>query len=141
MVPSYVSLLSALSYHGIVPELVVTTTSATTARPECFSTTAGQCIYQHVKQELFWGYELVKLAGGDEAFMATPEKALLDVVHLQSSPNASRVRRGLRLQNLERLDAARLRDAVKLARSPRVLKVGEVIDQMMRDDAQEYETL
>jgi hypothetical protein len=47
---------------------------------------------------------LTDLGGGQKAFVATPEKALLDLVHLQPGGDAPDYLRELRLQNLDRLD-------------------------------------
>jgi len=48
-VPSYVSLQSALSYHGIIPESVPVVTSVTTNRPGEFETPLGGFLYRHLK--------------------------------------------------------------------------------------------
>jgi predicted transcriptional regulator of viral defense system len=80
--PSYVSLQSALAYHGVIPEAVTVVTSVTTGRPRRFRTPLGEFVYRHVHSGLFWGYQEIDLGPGQPAYMALPEKALLDLLHL-----------------------------------------------------------
>src|SRR5512137_1484416 len=79
---SYVSCQSALAYYGLIPEYVPVTTSVTTARPIRWDTPLGSFEFRHVKVELLRGYRLTDLGNDQQAFVATPEKALLDLVHL-----------------------------------------------------------
>lgn len=74
---SYVSLESALSYYGLIPEGVYTITSLSTANTAHFATVKGNFSYQHIKPALFSGYTLLK----NGARLATPEKAFLDFLY------------------------------------------------------------
>ena len=49
--PSYVSLESALAFHGLIPERVPLTQSVTPRRPEQLSNAAGNFEYRHVKTD------------------------------------------------------------------------------------------
>ncbi len=80
--PSYVSLQSALAYHGLIPEAVPVVTSVTTGRPGYHDTPLGRYQYRHVKIDFFWGYREFNLGAGQSAFIADPEKALLDQCYL-----------------------------------------------------------
>lgn len=80
---SYVSLQSALAYHGLIPETVPMTTSVTILRPAHWSTPLGAYEFRHIKNELLFGYQLTDVGGDQQAFVATAEKAVLDLVHLQ----------------------------------------------------------
>ena len=62
--PSYLSLQSALGYHGVIPESVATTISVTTGRPGRWETAVGDFHYRHVHPDLFWGYRQVDLGEG-----------------------------------------------------------------------------
>ena len=55
---------------------------------------------------------------GQRAFVARPEKALLDLVYLQPGGDAPAYLRELRLQNLDRIDLDALRNLAERARSP-----------------------
>ncbi len=80
--PSYVSLESALSYYGIIPEAVFTTTSVTTRKTATFATgDFGQFSYQKIKKQAFGGF--VKYRENHISYnLALPEKALADFFYL-----------------------------------------------------------
>ncbi len=85
--PSYISLHTALSFYGIIPESVVRITSVTTLKKASFENAFGQYSYQCVKPAVFFGYEpkTIDLGMGFAArtyLLATPEKALLDLLYL-----------------------------------------------------------
>jgi hypothetical protein len=79
--PSYLSLESALSWYGFIPEIVYAYTSVTARITRTFENAWGRFIYRHVKSELFWGYVEMKTDHGPY-LLAEPEKALLDYFYL-----------------------------------------------------------
>ena len=105
--PSYVSLQSALAFYGLIPDVVPATTGITTVRPGRWETPLGLFTFRHVQADLFFGYRQTDLGSGQQAFVATPEKALLDLVYLEPEGDTPAYLRELRLQNLERLDPQR----------------------------------
>ena len=107
VLPSYVSLERALSFHGLIPERVLLVQSVTLARPMLFETPVGDFQYRHVKQDWFFGYAETEIESAS-ALIALPEKALLDVVYLSSGSFARERIEAMRLQNLDRLQPARL---------------------------------
>ena len=80
--PSYISLHSALSFYGMIPEEVVQVTSVTTLKTARFQNDFGTFHYQNVKETLYFGYEIKALPNGRGILFATPEKALLDLLYL-----------------------------------------------------------
>jgi predicted transcriptional regulator of viral defense system len=79
--PSYVSMESALSYYGIIPEGVYSIQSITTLKTNSFNTKIGSFNYQNVKKQLFFGYKLVK--NENNLFrIARIEKAIIDFLYL-----------------------------------------------------------
>ena len=79
--PSYISLDSALSWYGYIPEQVFTTTAITTKASRIFINELGR--FEYVKQHLpayTFGITQVKLAENQLVLMACPEKALLDKI-------------------------------------------------------------
>ncbi len=88
--PSYVSLHTALSIYGMIPEAVTSITSVSTLKTARFENAFGQYAYQNVKPELFFGYKPVMMPAAmatvnapQQAWMlALPEKALLDLLYL-----------------------------------------------------------
>ena len=105
---SYVSLQSALAHYSLIPEVTYVTTSVSHCRPEKIETPLGVFEFRHLKRDLLFGYELQDL-GGQSAFIATPEKALLDLIYLQPGGEKEAYLTELRLQNLDQLNPERLR--------------------------------
>jgi predicted transcriptional regulator of viral defense system len=80
--PSYISLESALSWHGWIPEAVYTLTSVSFGKSKEFNTPLGVFSYVHVPQKvLYTGVERLTDEGECAFFMATPIKALADYVY------------------------------------------------------------
>ena len=117
---SFVSLESALAYHGLIPDYVPVTTSVTSGRPGRRDSPLGAFAYHHVGPGLLTGCRLEGLGEGQEALVATPAKALADLVHLVPGADASTYLSELRLQNLERLDPAELRAHPILGGRPKI---------------------
>lgn len=78
--PSYISLESALSFYGIIPETVYSTTSISPKATREFESELGIFSYQKIKQTAFIGYQL-KDVHGEKVFIADPEKALADYLY------------------------------------------------------------
>lgn len=138
---SYVSLESALSDYGLIPEAVFVTTAATTGRSGSRKTPFGTFVYQHIKPSLFWGYEAVTLPGDRTAFVATREKALLDMAYLRVGSSDPAFVRALRLQHLETVDLERLADLAKRSGSPKVRAFADIVRDIAGQEADEYEEL
>jgi len=80
--PSYISLQTALSFYGIIPEAVTNVTSVTTLKTAEFENRFGTFSYKTIQPRLFFGYT-VKPFLKDMAFLlAEPEKAILDLLYL-----------------------------------------------------------
>jgi hypothetical protein len=105
---SYVSLQSALAHHGLIPEHVPVITSITTGRPQHRENPFGSFEYHHCPPDRLTGYRVEKLGGGQEALVATPAKALADLIRLVPGADSKAYLSELRLTNLEKLDAAEL---------------------------------
>ncbi|MDR0437744.1 MAG: hypothetical protein LBH22_05520 [Bacteroidales bacterium] len=80
--PSYISLHTALSFYDMIPEGVVQITNVTTLKTATFTNKIGQYSYKSIKEELFFGYEAKPFSDGHTLLIATPEKALLDLLYL-----------------------------------------------------------
>jgi len=102
--PSYVSLQSALSYYGMIPEFVPVTTSVTTGRPEKLETSLGGFVFRHLKKAAFFGYAEAEISRGQSAFLASPEKALLDLLYLTPGSDSPEYLEELRLAPTDHFD-------------------------------------
>jgi len=138
---SYVSCQSALAHYGLIPEYVPVVTGVTTARPARWETPLGTYDFRHVKTDLLYGYRRVEISLGQRAFVARPEKALLDLVYLQPGGDAPAYLQELRLQNLDRLDLEALRDLAERAHSPKLQRAAARVAEVARSEALEYEML
>lgn len=131
--PSYVSLQSALSWHGLIPEFVPAVTAVTTARPQILPTPLGRFEYRHVSSDLFWGYQWVELSARQEAFVADPEKAILDLVYLTPGGERPEFLRELRLQNLGAIRRDMLNQYAEKSGRPKlkraVLNLQSILDE------------
>jgi predicted transcriptional regulator of viral defense system len=118
--PAYISLLSALSLHGMIEQLPETLYVVTLGKTRRISTSAGSFSFHHVAPFFFGGFE-VKASG---LKLASPEKALLDVAYL--SATKTRIftslpeltlprgfRRAAAREWIERLEVPRLRTLVE----------------------------
>jgi predicted transcriptional regulator of viral defense system len=137
---SYVSLQSALAFYGLIPEIVNITVSITAGRPERLETPLGIFEFRHIKSNLLFGYQMTDL-GGQSALVATPEKALLDLVYLQPRGESSKYVHELRLQNLDHLDLDVLKKHSKVFDSPKMRAALKVISQLIQGETSEYEDL
>jgi len=82
--PSYISLESALRWHGWIPEAVYTLTSVSLGKSKEFQTPLGVFSYTRVPQEVFYaGVDRLKEEGGDAFLMAMPLKAMADYVYVK----------------------------------------------------------
>jgi predicted transcriptional regulator of viral defense system len=119
--PSYVSLERGLSIHQMIPEAVPLVQSVTTGRPGRFVTPVATFEYRHVKPAWFFGYREMEIGQG-RALVATPEKALLDLLYLSEGETTTARLEQYRLQDVERLDLAALAAMAGKAASPRLLR-------------------
>jgi len=134
---SYVSLQSALAFWGMIPEHVPVTTSVSSGRNIERKSLQDRYLFRHVKPELHFGYLSVQVAGEQSAFVATAEKALLDLVYLQPGGDSLVYLDSLRLQNLEALDTGLLLRLVDRADKPKLRRAARLIEKM-KSDAPEY---
>lgn len=78
--PSYVSLETALSYYGLVPERAMGMTSVVMGRSRMYTTPVGWFRYQTLPRELF----PIGVRTVDGYLMASPEKALCDYLYMRT---------------------------------------------------------
>ncbi|MFO7538446.1 MAG: hypothetical protein R6X32_10350 [Chloroflexota bacterium] len=138
---SYVSLHTALSHYDLIPEHVAVVTSVTTGRPGSWQNDYGHYSYQHIQPSLFFGFHYRQVTPSQWAYLATPEKALLDLIYL--TPDADNVAyiRALRLQNLDQLNIERLTAYVERISKPKLERALPHILQAVETELIEYEPL
>ncbi len=95
--PSYISLHTALAFHGLIPEAVTQTTSVSTLKTARFSNTTGIYSYKNIKTTLYFGFEQLPYLKERSISMATLEKALIDLLYLYPFYNTIKELQELRL--------------------------------------------
>ena len=76
---AYVSLYSALYYHGMIEQIPHTIFAISNGKTKMFETPLGKISIHSINPMLFIGYEVY---GKNSILMATPEKALFDTLYL-----------------------------------------------------------
>lgn len=117
---SYVSLQSALAFYSMIPEYVPVVTSITTGRPEKVKTPVGVFLYRHLKKPLFSGFQNVEVISGQHALVATPEKALLDLIYLTPQGDSKEYIEELRLQNISLISMENLKKEAEKFKSKKM---------------------
>lgn len=127
--PAYVSLQSALYLHGMVSQVPALTYAVTLARTRRWRTPLGTVSLHHVEPSFFFGYEEAGRGGGR---LATPEKALVDLLYL--GPARSGLFRALpEVEWPSRFDARAARAIVDRIRSPsRRSAVARRLEELLR---------
>jgi hypothetical protein len=130
---SYVSCQSALAWYGLIPEFVPVVTSVTTVRPQIIETPIGRFEYRHIRKNFFNEYRQVELSPNQKAFIALPEKALLDLVYLTADSDRMEFLEELRLQNVDRFNKDALRRIAEQSQSPKLLRAVSNIEKIIEE--------
>ncbi len=128
---SSVSCQSALAHYGLIPESVPVTVSVTWGRPAHWETALGVFEFHHIQPALWYGYRWLDL-GGERAFVATPEKALLDLIYLHPGADAPAHLQELRLQNLDRLNLEELDHLAEISGVPKLKRAAKRLARLIR---------
>lgn len=131
--PSYLSSYWALGYYGIIPENVVMFTSVTSRTPRTFENDFGAFRYQNVKLSAFFGYKPVDF-NGQQILVAEPEKALLDLWHLEKGEWSLPRMIEMRFQALTMVDPAALEQYSARFESPRLRKGVKILLRLRENE-------
>ncbi len=137
--PSYISLHSALADHGMIPEYVPNITLVTTKRPKTVQLNNKLLRYQHIKRELFWGYE-VRGETNFPVFFAEPEKAVLDLFYFTSGEISTAFIEEMRFQNMEVLNQEKFVEYAKRFKSQKIADAAKRLIKFL-DKEKEWKTL
>ena len=110
------------------------------ARPQLRTTALGRFSFRHVKVDLLYGYRRVEVSPGQEAFVAVPEKALLDLVHVCPGGDEPAHLAELRL-DLSDLDLELLNRLAETASRPKLRRASRRIGALAGDQALTCEIL
>ena len=125
--PSYISLHYALAYYGMIPEAVIQITNVTTQRTAQYETPIARYSYQTIAPHLYFGYQSIPMKTNileqRSYLIATPEKALLDLLYLHPEYQSATDFLQLRLDEdfmQEELHLDRLHDYLHRWQSPKL---------------------
>lgn len=82
---AYVSLYSALYYHGMIEQIPHTIFAISNGKTKVFKTPLGKVSIHSINPLLFSGYEIY---GKNSVLMAIPEKALFDTYYLMPAKSS-----------------------------------------------------
>ncbi len=120
--PSYISLETALSHYGIIPEVVYTITSVSTKPTREYTTPLGAFSYQLIKREAYRGYQSIQL-DGSTVLLAEPEKALADYLYFVDIRRSSLNDR----LSLKKINRSKLIAYAKIFKRPSLLKLIDTV--------------
>jgi predicted transcriptional regulator of viral defense system len=126
---SYVSLQSALSHYGMIPEYVPVTTSITTGRPEEVDTPMGRFHFRHVGRRLFFGFYEIEITQNQLILLASRSKALVDLLYLTPHSDEIEYLSELRLEKPEHFQLEDLHSTVERSGS---LKVERAVNRLIK---------
>jgi predicted transcriptional regulator of viral defense system len=128
---SFVSLQSALAFHGVIPEHVPVVTSVGPGRPETVHNPLGAFQFNHLTGRLFFGYSRMEVAARQFAFVASPEKALLDLIHLTPGADSKDYLGELRLQNPEAMNLSMLDELARRSGKAKLLRAARLVERVL----------
>lgn len=123
--PSYVSLHTALDFYGLIPESVKVIESVTTRQTASWQTQLGIFKYFSIHRNRFWGYREyfksgVRLNTQQQFFIATPEKALLDLFYFKKGEWTVQRLKEMRFQNLNIININQLKKFTEQMKSKKI---------------------
>ena len=124
---SYVSTQSALAFHGMIPEHVPVVTSLGPGRPETLRNSLGSFQFHHLAPALLFGYSQIEVAREQFAFVASPEKALLDLIHMTPGADSVEYLRQLRLQNPDAVHKSRIIELAQRSGKPKLMRAARLL--------------
>lgn len=140
--PSHISLESALAHHGLIPEAVHQVASVSTERSRVFDTPLGVFSYHCVpSSNPRAGVDAVKLPDSFWAYVATPLRAIADMLYLNrtvtwQNDGSNYLLESLRIEeeDLQKLSYERCEDIVTAFRNRRVKTFLQEMQREYSDD-------
>ncbi len=135
--PSYISLESALSHHGLIPEGVFHITSVTTLHTRTFDIGKTRYFYRSVRPQFFFGYDILE-RNGAAVRMADLEKTVLDVLYFNPTLVDPAGFKAMRLERMilkEQLRKDVIEDYLKLANNKSLTKRYRQLQKWIDDHA------
>ena len=119
---SYISLEYALSYYQIIPDITRVIASVSKNSTEKIKNSFGNFHYHKIKKTLFTGFQLIPTSSSNNQFIriATPEKALFDLVYFRSDLTEQKDFISLRLQLDPKFNILEIKKYTELIKTNRI---------------------
>jgi len=102
-------------------------------------TPLGSFQFKHVASGMMFGYVRLEVAPQQFAFVATADKALLDLAYLTPRADSSNYLKELRLQNFEAMNMQTLHDLAERSGRPKLVRTAKIVESILSE--QQGETL
>ena len=76
----------------------------------------------------------MEVAPKQYAFVASPEKALLDLIHLTAGADSVEYLRGLRLQNPDALNIANMIELAQRSGKPKLMRATRIVGPLLEEE-------
>lgn len=107
--PSYISREYALSFYGIIPEAAYEIMSMCCTRNKIFETPVGRFSYRYLNKDRYTiGVQRIEIRDGVYANIATPEKALADMIYSRNENILDEAELSLTLTEDYRIDISEI---------------------------------
>jgi hypothetical protein len=97
----------------------------------------GAFQFNHLARQLLFGYSRVEVTPKQPAFVASPEKALLDLIHLTAGADSEEYLRQLRLQNPEALNMATMIELAERSGKPKLIRTTRRVVSLLEEERRE----
>ena len=131
---SYVSVQSALSFYDMIPEYVPVTTSVGPGRQETLRYSSGSFWFRHITEKMLCGYLQIEVMPKQFVLMASPEKALLDLIYLTPRADCVEYLSELRLQNAEAINFPKLIELAQSIGKPKLIRAAQLVEPLYEDE-------
>lgn len=139
--PSYVSLESAFSYYGLIPEQSFRITAVSMDKTIGFDTDFANFSYRKMKSSLFWWYRTVTV-NQTKFQMAEIEKAIVDYLYLNTRIRSAADFEWLRLNRevfLEKANGEKLSKYAEMTGKGTVIQAAkQILDHIKNDRPELY---
>jgi hypothetical protein len=94
-----------------------------------------------VQEDFFYGFVYRAVTSSQRAYIALPEKALLDLIYLEPGGDDPAFLHSLRLQNLDALDVDRLFALARRLGKPKLRRAAKTVAALVAEEAASFRSL
>ena len=118
----------------MIPEYVPVTTSVGPGRQETLRYSLGSFWFRHITEKMLCGYSQIEVMPKQFVLMASPEKALLDLIYLTPRADCVEYLSELRLQNAEAISFPKLIELAQRIGRPKLIRAAQLVEPLCEDE-------